>query len=173
MISGVGSIPLSMIDSYPPSVPSAMEWCHLLGQVRFVLPCLRSFYFYCWIRIPYPTKQVRAGLHELFSKAALGSAAYQPLSTFVLVSEQRQILLWDLQVQIFTAGSFVRALSNAMVMEMLLKSDGLNEEMKKLKTALLLEYSLFRLPTTLSDAFIQTCSERPTCFEQYGGRKWR
>jgi hypothetical protein len=96
MISGVGSIPLSMIDSYPPSVPSAMEWCHLLGQVRFVLPCLRSFYFYCWIRIPYPTKQVRAGLHELFSKAALGSAAYQPLSTFVLVSEQRQILLWDL-----------------------------------------------------------------------------
>jgi hypothetical protein len=71
------------------------------------------------------------------------------------------------------AVSLVRVLSNAMVMEMLLKSDGLNDETKKLKTALPLEYSLFQLPTTLSDAFIQTFWERPTYFEQYGGRKWR
>jgi hypothetical protein len=90
---------------------------------------------------PYPTKQLRAGLHAFFLSllidarfkcrfaAALGAIAYRPLSTLFCagVGTDADTPL-GFTVQIFTAGSLVRALGNALAAEKLLKSDDENEE---------------------------------------------
>ena len=173
MISGVGAIPIAMIDSYPPPVPNPMEWRHLLATSSFRAPV--SPILLLLLLDPYPTKQVRAGLHALFLSllidqrfkcrfaAALGSIAYRPLSTLFCagVGTEADTPL-GFTVQIFTAGSLVRALSNAMATGKFLNSDDLNKETKD--GAPLLELSLSRLATILRDAFTRTCWERPRKF---------
>ena len=73
MISGVGSIPQKLIDSYPPPLPNPMEWRHLLATSSFRAPVSPvvllllldpSFWCHCWTR--FPIKQLLAGLHALF-----------------------------------------------------------------------------------------------------------
>ena len=104
MISGVGSIPLGMIDSYPPPSPNPMEWRHLLATSSFRAPT--SPIVLLLLMDPYLTKQLRSALHALFLSlmvdarfkfrfaAALGSIAYGPLiRSFVPAWEQMPILL--------------------------------------------------------------------------------
>ena len=64
MISGAGSIPIGMIDSYPPPLPNPMAWCHLLATSSFRAPT--SPIVLLLLLDPYPAKQLRSGLHALF-----------------------------------------------------------------------------------------------------------
>ena len=139
MISGVGSIPLPMIDNSPPPLANPMEWRHLLATCSFRAPV--SPVVVLLLLDPYPTKQLRAVLHALFLSllidarfkcrfaAALGAITYRPLSTLFCagVGTEADTPL-GFTVQIFTAGSLVRALGNALATEKLLKSDDENEE---------------------------------------------
>ena len=134
MISGVGTVrPESITNEYP-KTPNAMEWRNLLAASSFRAPA--SAIVWLLLLDPYPTKAVRSSLHALFLSllvdsrfkcrfaAALGSIAYRPLSTLFCagVGTEADTPL-GFTVQIFTAGSLVRALANASASEKLLKSD--------------------------------------------------
>jgi hypothetical protein len=133
LISGVGTRLVTKISPELPALPNSMQWRHLLGTSSFrapASPCLLLL-----LLDPYPTKQFRSAIHALFLSlltdarfkcrfaAALG-VAYRPLSTLFCagVGTEADTPL-GFTVQIFTAGSLVRALGSASVAEQLLKSD--------------------------------------------------
>lgn len=134
MISGVGSLRLEHLTQEPPGLPSPMEWRNLLATSSFRAPV--SPIVLLLLLDPYPTKQLRSSLHALFLSllvdsrfkcrfaAALGAVAYRPLSTLFCagVGTETDTPL-GFTVQIFTAGSLVRALGNPAATEKLLKSD--------------------------------------------------
>lgn len=133
MISGIGTMRTSEISERRPPLPYPMHLRHLLGISSFrapVSPILLVLLF-----DPYPTKQLRGSLHVLFLSlltdsrfksrfaGALG-VAYRPLSTLFCagVGTEADSPL-HFSVQIFTAGSLVRALSHRNAAEKLLLSD--------------------------------------------------
>mmetsp|Transcript_1634 Transcript_1634/g.2573 ORF Transcript_1634/g.2573 Transcript_1634/m.2573 type:complete len:2448 (-) Transcript_1634:7099-14442(-) len=134
MVSGLGTVSMSNLDPTPRPEPSPMEWRHLLGTTSFRAPV--SPILLLLLLDPYPTKQVRSSIHALFLSllvdarfkcrfaAALGAVAYRPLSTLFCagVGTEADSPL-GFTVQIFTAGSLVRALGNASAAEKLLRSD--------------------------------------------------
>jgi Proteolysis_6 C-terminal/Putative zinc finger in N-recognin (UBR box) len=134
MISGIGTLRAQDITVAAPPVPNPMQWRHLLQTCSFRAPVTPVALML--LLDPYPTKQVRSGLHSLFLSllvdsrfkcrfaAALGAVAYRPLSTLFCagVGTESDTPL-GFTVQIFTAGSLVRALGNATATEKLLKSD--------------------------------------------------
>jgi len=134
MISGVGTLRVQDITAASPPMPNPMQWRHLLQTCSFRAPVTPLALLL--LLDPYPTKQVRFVLHSLFLSllvdsrfkcrfaAALGAVAYRPLSTLFCagVGTEADTPL-GFTVQIFTAGSLVRALGNATAIEKLLKSD--------------------------------------------------
>jgi hypothetical protein len=134
MISGVGALRLEHLTQEPPATPRPMEWRNLLATSSFRAPV--SPVVLLLLLDPYPTKQLRGALHALFLSllvdsrfkcrfaAALGAVAYRPLSTLFCagVGTETDTPL-GFTVQIFTAGSLVRALGNPNATEKLLKSD--------------------------------------------------
>lgn len=138
LVSGVGTRRISQITAERPPAPSPMQWRHLLGTSSFrapASPCLLLL-----LLDPYPTKQFRSSIHALFLSlltdarfkcrfaAALG-VSYRPLSTLFCagVGTEADTPL-GFTVQIFTAGSLVRALGSAPVAEKLLNSDFVGAE---------------------------------------------
>jgi len=132
MVSGVGTRRLTHITAERPPLPNPMQWRHLLATSSFrapASPCLLLL-----LLDPYPTKQLRSAIHALFLSlltdarfkcrfaAALG-ISYRPLSTLFCagVGTEADTPL-GFTVQIFTAGSLVRALGSARVAEKLLNS---------------------------------------------------
>ena len=134
MISGAGTIRTNSMGKEHPPIPNPMEWRNLLAGSSFRAPA--SPIVSLLLLDPYPTKQLRSSLHALFLSllvdsrfkcrfaAALGAIAYRPLSTLFCagVGTEADTPL-GFTVQIFTAGSLVRALANASATEKLLKSD--------------------------------------------------
>lgn len=139
MISGIGTLPLRLVDRSPPALPNPMEFRHLLETCSFRAPV--SPIVLMLLLDPYPTKQLRSSLHALFLSllidsrfkcrfaAALGGIAYRPLSTLFCagVGTDADTPL-GFTVQIFTAGSLIRALGNAGATEKLLRSDYDNDD---------------------------------------------
>ena len=133
LISGVGTVRLSELSSVAPSMPNPMEYRHLLATSSFRAPI--SPIILLLLLDPYPTKQLRGAIHALFLSlltdarfkcrfaAALG-IAYRPLSTLFCagVGTEADTPL-GFTVQIFTAGSLVRALGSASAVEKLLLAD--------------------------------------------------
>lgn len=91
---------------------------------------------------PYPTKQVRGAIHQLFLSllvdsrfksrfsAALGGVAYRPLSTlFCAGCGTEADTPLGFTVQVFTTGSLVRALGNIDATKKLLEYDGPNRSL--------------------------------------------
>eukprot|EP00543_Licmophora_paradoxa_P017938 CAMPEP_0202468344 /NCGR_PEP_ID=MMETSP1360-20130828/75003_1 /ASSEMBLY_ACC=CAM_ASM_000848 /TAXON_ID=515479 /ORGANISM="Licmophora paradoxa, Strain CCMP2313" /LENGTH=291 /DNA_ID=CAMNT_0049093247 /DNA_START=96 /DNA_END=967 /DNA_ORIENTATION=- len=134
MISGVGTLKPTDISAIPPQAPSPMKYRNLLATSAFRAPV--SAVVLLLLLDPYPTKQVRGSLHSLFLSllvdsrfkcrfaAALGAVAYRPLSTLFCagVGTEADTPL-GFTVQIFTAGSLIRALGNATATQKLLRSD--------------------------------------------------
>lgn len=133
MVSGVGTRRLTDITAERPPIPSPMQWRHLLATTSFrapASPCLLLL-----LLDPYPTKQFRSAVHALFLSlltdarfkcrfaAALG-VSYRPLSTLFCagIGTEADTPL-GFTVQIFTAGSLVRALGSASAAEKLLETD--------------------------------------------------
>ena len=133
LVSGVGTVRENNISSERPPLPNPMEYRHLLGTSSFRAPM--SPVILLLLLDPYPTKQLRAAIHSLFLSlltdarfkcrfaAALG-IAYRPLSTLFCagVGTEADTPL-GFTVQIFTAGSLVRALGSAPAIEKLLLDD--------------------------------------------------
>ena len=134
MISGVGTLEVENLTQEHPPLPNSMEWRNLLATSSFRAPV--SPVVMLLLLDPYPTKQLRSALHALFLSllvdsrfkcrfaAALGAVAYRPLSTIFCagVGTETDTPL-GFTVQIFTAGSLVRALGNPDATEKLLTSD--------------------------------------------------
>ncbi|VEU39720.1 unnamed protein product [Pseudo-nitzschia multistriata] len=133
MISGVGTIKPNMVGANPSSPPNPMEYRPLLAASSFRAPVSPAILLL--LLDPYPTKQLRGAIHSLFLSlltdarfkcrfaAALG-IAYRPLSTLFCagVGTEADTPL-GFTVQIFTAGSLVRALGSAPAAAKLLLSD--------------------------------------------------
>jgi hypothetical protein len=133
LVSGVGTVRSSEVSAERPSLPNPMEYRHLLATSSFRAPM--SPVILLLLLDPYPTKQLRAAIHSLFLSlltdarfkcrfaAALG-IAYRPLSTLFCagVGTEADTPL-GFTVQIFTAGSLVRALGSAPAVEKLLLDD--------------------------------------------------
>jgi Putative zinc finger in N-recognin (UBR box) len=133
MISGVGISRVTELDARRPPLPSPMDLRHLLGTSSYRAPL--SPILLLLLLDPYPTKQVRGALHVLFLSlltngrfkarfAGALSVAYRPLSTLFCagVGTEADTPL-HFTVQIFTAGSIVRALGHGPSTERLLLSD--------------------------------------------------
>lgn len=134
IISGVGSIRTKDVSKTNPPLPNPMEYRHLLATSSFRAPM--SPIILLLLLDPYPTKQLRGAVHSLFLSlltdarfkcrfaAALG-IAYRPLSTLFCagIGTEADTPL-GFTVQIFTAGSLVRALGSAPAVEKLLLADG-------------------------------------------------
>ena len=130
MISGVGTVKLDETQS---TLPNPMYFRHLLAISSFRAPV--SPILLALLLDPYPTKQLRGALHVLFLSfltdsrfksrfaGALG-IAYRPLSTLFCagVGTEADTPL-HFSVQIFTAGSLVRALMHGPAAGFLLRSD--------------------------------------------------
>lgn len=128
-ITGLHQIP----TSHTPTLLSTLR--PLLDAASF--RALSSALLLLLLYDPYPTKQLRSGVHSLFLSllidprfksrfaAALGGVAYRPLSTLFCagVGTESDTPL-GFTVQIFTAGSLVRALENSEVTRVLLEADG-------------------------------------------------
>jgi len=133
LISGVGTIRADDITVNSPPLPSPMEYRHLLAASSFRAPISPAILLL--LLDPYPTKQLRGAIHALFLSlltdarfkcrfaAALG-IAYRPLSTLFCagVGTEADTPL-GFTVQIFTAGSLVRALGSVPAAAKLLLSD--------------------------------------------------
>ena len=133
LISGVGMVRSDDISANRLSPPNPMEYRHLLAASSFRAPMSPAILLL--LLDPYPTKQVRGSIHSLFLSlltdarfkcrfaAALG-IAYRPLSTLFCagVGTEADTPL-GFTVQIFTAGSLVRALGSAPAAAKLLLSD--------------------------------------------------
>eukprot|EP00526_Cylindrotheca_closterium_P004166 CAMPEP_0113648778 /NCGR_PEP_ID=MMETSP0017_2-20120614/25895_1 /TAXON_ID=2856 /ORGANISM="Cylindrotheca closterium" /LENGTH=3050 /DNA_ID=CAMNT_0000561063 /DNA_START=162 /DNA_END=9311 /DNA_ORIENTATION=- /assembly_acc=CAM_ASM_000147 len=132
LVSGVGTTRVQALNSQSP-LPNPMEFRHLLATSSFRAPM--SPIILLLLLDPYPTKQLRGSVHALFLSlltdarfkcrfaAALG-IAYRPLSTLFCagVGTEADTPL-GFTVQIFTAGSLVRALGSAPAIEKLVLSD--------------------------------------------------
>ena len=133
LISGVGMVRAESISTNRLSPPNPMTYRHLLAASSFRAPISPAILLL--LLDPYPTKQLRASIHSLFLSlltdarfkcrfaAALG-IAYRPLSTLFCagVGTEADTPL-GFTVQIFTAGSLVRALGSAPAVAKLLLSD--------------------------------------------------
>ena len=133
LISGVGTVRVKELSGAMPTLPNPMEYRHLLATSSFRAPI--SPIILLLLLDPYPTKQLRGAVHALFLSlltdarfkcrfaAALG-IAYRPLSTLFCagVGTEADTPL-GFTVQIFTAGSLVRALGSASAVEKLLLAD--------------------------------------------------
>ena len=133
MISGIGTVRSTDLSTNRPPLPNPMEFRHLLATSSFRAPM--SPIILLLLLDPYPTKQLRGAIHSLFLSlltdarfkcrfaAALG-IAYRPLSTLFCagVGTEADTPL-GFTVQIFTAGSLVRALGSAPAIEKLLLPD--------------------------------------------------
>lgn len=133
LISGTGTIRVKDLSQENPPLPDSMKLRHLLAMSSFRAPI--SPIILLLLLDPYPTKQLRGAIHALFLSlltdarfkcrfaAALG-VAYRPLSTLFCagVGTEADTPL-GFTVQIFTAGSLVRALGNAPSVEKLLLPD--------------------------------------------------
>ncbi len=133
IISGIGSVRMNDISARRPPLPYPMHLRHLLGISSFRAPA--SPIMLLLLFDPYPTKQLRGSLHVLFLSlltdsrfksrfaGALG-VAYRPLCTLFCagVGTEADSPL-HFSVQIFTAGSLVRALCHRNAAEKLLLSD--------------------------------------------------
>lgn len=137
MISGVGLVDVDGDEDGGSSVkPTADEWRQLLSVSSYRAPI--SPLLLLLLLDPYPTKQLRVTIHQLFlsllvdsrmrSKfaASLGGIAYRPLTTLFCagVGTENDTPL-TFTVQIFTAGSIVRALCNLKASQKLLCNDSL------------------------------------------------
>lgn len=133
MISGIGTIKMGELDARRPPLPSPMELRHLLATSSFRAPL--SPILLLLLLDPYPTKQLRGTVHSLilslltngrFKSRFSGAiaVAYRPLSTLFCagVGTEADTPL-HFTVQIFTAGSVVRALCHGQATEKLLVSD--------------------------------------------------
>jgi hypothetical protein len=133
MISGVGTVRLQELDARRPALPSAMELRNLLVASSFRSPL--SPILLLLLLDPYPTKQLRSAIHALMLSLLTDSrfrcrfagavgVAYRPLTTLFCagVGTEADTPL-HFTVQIFTAGSLIRALGNALATEKLLVSD--------------------------------------------------
>jgi hypothetical protein len=143
IVSGVGTMRIEDVDVRRPPLPSPMELRHLLATSSFRVPI--SPVLLLILLDPYPTKQLRGAFHALFLSlltdsrfkcrfaGALG-VAYRPLTTLFCagVGTEADTPL-HFTVQIFTAGSLVRALLNAPATEKLLASD--NEALDEFREA--------------------------------------
>eukprot|EP00934_Nitzschia_sp_Nitz4_P005331 Nitzschia sp. Nitz4//scaffold51_size120721//17088//26419//NITZ4_003718-RA/size120721-snap-gene-0.34-mRNA-1//-1//CDS//3329553835//5321//frame0 len=133
LVSGLGTVrPKDLSQARPPR-PDPVQFRHLLAMSSFRAPM--SPIILLLLLDPYPTKQLRGAIHSLFLSlltdarfkcrfaAALG-IAYRPLSTLFCagVGTETDTPL-GFTVQIFTAGSLVRALGNAPSAEKLLLPD--------------------------------------------------
>ena len=133
LISGTGTIRAKNLSTNRPPLPNPMEFRHLLATSSFRAPM--SPIILLLLLDPYPTKQLRSAIHSLFLSlltdarfkcrfaAALG-IAYRPLSTLFCagVGTEADTPL-GFTVQIFTAGSLVRALGSSAAIEKLLLPD--------------------------------------------------
>jgi hypothetical protein len=133
LISGMGTVRAKDLSQARPPLANPMEFRHLLATSSFRAPM--SPIILLLLLDPYPTKQVRGAVHSLFLSlltdarfkcrfaAALG-IAYRPLSTLFCagVGTEADTPL-GFTVQIFTAGSLVRALGSAPAVEKLLLPD--------------------------------------------------
>ena len=133
LISGVGTLQADDITVNRPPPPNPMEYRHLLTASSFRAPMSPAILLL--LLDPYPTKQLRGAIHALFLSlltdarfkcrfaAALG-IAYRPLSTLFCagVGTEADTPL-GFTVQIFTAGSLVRALGSVPSAAKLLLSD--------------------------------------------------
>jgi len=133
MISGVGMLRADQVSTKLSSPPNPMEHRHLLAASSFRAPISPAILLL--LLDPYPSKQLRGAIHSLFLSlltdsrfkcrfaAALG-IAYRPLSTLFCagVGTEADTPL-GFTVQIFTAGSLVRALGSAPAAAKLLLSD--------------------------------------------------
>lgn len=134
MLSGVGTQRMNDLrQATPPPRPNCMQYRHLLAISSFRAPL--SPLLLLLLLDPYPTKQGRATLHMLFLSlltdprfksrfaGAIG-VAYRPLSTLFCagVGTEADTLL-HFSVQLLTAGSIVRALSDPQVAASLVESD--------------------------------------------------
>jgi hypothetical protein len=137
MISGVGLVDVDGDeDGGSMMKPTADEWKQLLSVSSYRSPV--SPLLLLLLLDPYPTKQLRVTIHQLFlsllidsrmrSKfaASLGGIAYRPLTTLFCagVGTENDTPL-TFTVQIFTAGSIVRALCNLKASQKLLCNDSL------------------------------------------------
>jgi len=133
MISGIGMTRVNEITPRRPPLPSPMDLRHLLATSSFRAPL--SPILLLLLLDPYPTKQMRGALHALFLSlltnarfksrfAAALSLSYRPLSTLFCagVGTEADTPL-HFTVQIFTAGSIVRALGYGPAAEKLFLSD--------------------------------------------------
>jgi len=131
LVSGVGLVPEDGEEFHAPRME---EWRHLLSASSFRAP--QSPLMILLLMDPYPTKQVRMAIHTLFLSllvdarfksrfaATLGGVAYRPLSTLFCagVGTEADTPL-TFTVQIFTAGSLVRALGSPTAMKQLLSHE--------------------------------------------------
>mmetsp|Transcript_18508 Transcript_18508/g.53111 ORF Transcript_18508/g.53111 Transcript_18508/m.53111 type:complete len:3364 (-) Transcript_18508:71-10162(-) len=136
IISGVGLVDSSGSDSGEEKVvpPTTAEWSHLLSTASYSSP--PSAILLVLMLDPYPPKLLRQPLHSLFLSllidarfksrfaAALG-VAYRSLTTLFCagVGTESDTPL-GFTVQIFTAGSLVRALGSSAAISDLLCRDG-------------------------------------------------
>ena len=136
IISGVGLVDSSASDSAEAKVeaPTASEWSHLLSTASYSTP--PSAILLILMLDPYPPKLLRQPLHSLFLSllidarfksrfaVALG-VAYRSLTTLFCagVGTETDTPL-GFTVQIFTAGSLVRALGSSAAICNLLCRDG-------------------------------------------------
>lgn len=135
MISGVGLVDVDGDKNGGSSMkPTAEDWRQLLSISSYRAPT--SPLLFLLLLDPYPTKQLRAAIHQLFLSllidsrmkvrlaASLGAIAYRPLTTLFCagVGTDADTLL-HFTVQFFTAGSIVRSLCNSYATGKLLSAD--------------------------------------------------
>ncbi len=136
MISGVGLVDVDG-DEHGGSAmkPTAEDWGQLLSISSYRAPV--SPILLMLLLDPYPTKQLRGSIHPLFLSllidsrmksrfaASLGGIAYRSLTTLYCSGVGTEVdSPLSFTVQIFTAGSLVRALCNTEATKKLLSFDG-------------------------------------------------
>ena len=157
LISGVGKIKAEQVNTSRLPPPNPMEYRHLLAASSFRAPISPAILLL--LLDPYPTKQLRGAIHALFLSlltdarfkcrfaAALG-IAYRPLSTLFCagVGTEADTPL-GFTVQIFTAGSLVRALGSATAASKLLLSDDERDDVHNPSTP---SIGVFTVPISLT-----------------------
>ena len=139
MISGVGLVDVDGDRNGGSAMkPTAEDWRRLLSISSYRAPI--SPILLLLLLDPYPTKQLRVSIHQLFLSmmvdsrlkarfaASLGGIAYRSLTTLFCagIGTEGDTPL-HFTVQIFTAGSIVRALCDSSSIRKLLINDGDND----------------------------------------------
>ena len=139
MISGVGLVDVDGDENGGSTMkPTAEDWRQLLSISSYRAPI--SPLLLLLLLDPYPTKQVRVSIHQLFLSlmvdsrlkarfaASLGGIAYRPLTTLFCagIGTEADTPL-HFTVQIFTAPSIVRALCDSNATQKLLITDANDE----------------------------------------------